>query len=134
MISFSAGWIIVYICCVCIGIIGGTYRPSEHNARFREWVLRVTEPWREEHASLDLEWRTFARKHNTGGNRPYCAYEGWEDELNEDDKAEVYEFPDGDPAAPPDCLSEAHRKAAEEVVEQARVSAGLQYRPGKVPS
>jgi hypothetical protein len=101
---------------------------------FKRWALRVVEPWREEQASLDLVWRTFAQRHNAAGHRPRCMYKGMENDLDPDEKATMYEFPDGDPGAPPDCLNEAIRAANEEVVEQARVSAGLKYVPGKVPN
>ncbi len=40
--------------------------------RFKNWLLRLTEPWREEEAALDLEWEVFAKKHNAAGHRPEC--------------------------------------------------------------
>ena len=46
--------------------------------KIKNWLLRLTEPWREEQASLDLEWRTFAKKHNAAGKRPKCWYPGME--------------------------------------------------------
>ena len=45
---------------------------------FKHWILRVTEPWREERAALDLEWKVFAKKHNAAGHRPECWYPGME--------------------------------------------------------
>ena len=93
--------------------------------RFKEWVVRVTEPWREEHASLDLAWRVFARKHNTAGKRPICAYDGWEKDLDPDEKAAVYEFPNGDPDAPPNCLIKAQEAATKQKVLMRRKTAGL---------
>jgi hypothetical protein len=101
---------------------------------FKRWALKVVEPWREEQASLDLVWRTFAQRHNAAGRRPRCMYEGMENDLDPDEKATVYEFPGGDEAAPPDCLNEAYREAERQRVEQARVRDGLNYRPGKVPN
>ena len=143
MISFSAGWITYYMVCVFIGMLCATYlaRPTEYNARFKMWALRVTEPWREEHASLDLEWRTFAQRHNAGGNRPYCAYDGWEDELYPEQKVELYEFPNGDEGADPDCLrravirgftkKELYKYRKEELEKE--LGEDLSYVPGKVP-
>ena len=46
--------------------------------RIKDRLLRLTEPWREERASLDLEWKVFARKHNAAGKRPECWYPGME--------------------------------------------------------
>ena len=126
MILFSAGWIVVYVCVVCVGIFLGSYRPSEHNARFREWAVRVTEPWREVHASLDLEWRIFAQKHNAAGHRPQCMYKGMEKDLDPKEKANVYEFPGGDPGAPPDCLVKAHDHAVAQKLLITRKIAGLE--------
>jgi hypothetical protein len=75
--------------------------------RFKEWMLKITEPWREERASLMLEWRIFAQKHNAKyPGDIQCAYKGME--LDPMDKAEVYEFPDGDPEAPPNTLIDQH--------------------------
>jgi hypothetical protein len=77
--------------------------------RFKEWVLRVTEPWREERASLMLKARIFAQKHNAAyPGDIQCWYEGME--LDPLDKAEVYEFPNGDPGAHPNCLIDDHEK------------------------
>lgn len=80
--------------------------------QFKWWVVRVTTPWHEEAASLDLAWRVFARKHNTAGKRPICHYDGWEADLDPDEKADVYEFPNGDPGAPPNCLIKAAEATA----------------------
>ena len=76
--------------------------------RFKEWALRMTEPWREERASLMLEWRIFAQAHNAAGKIPKCWYKGIE--LDPHDKAEVYEFPEGDPGAPPDVLHDQQER------------------------
>ena len=46
--------------------------------KMKNWLLRLTEPWREEQAALDLEWRVFAKKHNAAGHRPECWYPGME--------------------------------------------------------
>ena len=46
--------------------------------RFKNWLLRLTEPWREEEAALDLEYRTYAQKHNAAGKRPPYWYPGIE--------------------------------------------------------
>jgi len=46
--------------------------------KLKYWLLRLTEPWREEQASLDLEWKVFAKKHNAPGKRPLCWYSGME--------------------------------------------------------
>ncbi len=98
---------------------------AEIFATFKRWVVKVTEPWREEEASRDLEWRTFAQKHNAAGHRPRCMYEGMERDLNPDEKATVYEFPGGDPAAPPDCLRVAQDHAAQQQVLMKRKAWGL---------
>ena len=45
---------------------------------FKHWLLRLTEPWLEERAALDLEWKVFAKKHNAAGKRPECWYPGME--------------------------------------------------------
>ena len=42
--------------------------------KMKNWLLRLTEPWREEQASLDLEWRLYAQKHNAAGKRPMYWY------------------------------------------------------------
>jgi hypothetical protein len=47
--------------------------------RFKEWALSVTEPWREERASLMLEWRVFAQRHNAKyPGDIQCVYKGME--------------------------------------------------------
>jgi hypothetical protein len=102
------------------------------------WIVWKVEPWFEEQASLDLAWRVFARKHNAGGNRPICAYDGWEAQLDEDEKAMVYEFPGGDPGAPPNCLVEANKRAEVRALEEsdpreAERKRRLNYTPGQVP-
>jgi hypothetical protein len=61
--------------------------------RIKDWLLRLTEPWREEQASLDLEWRLYAQKMNAAGARPQYWYPGCE--LNPTDKLKMYEFPYG---------------------------------------
>ena len=81
--------------------------------KMKNWLLRLTEPWREEQASLDLEWRIFAQKHNAAGKRPLCWYPGMK--LDPLEKVEVYEFPDGDESADPDCLIRAHAEGAEKM-------------------
>ena len=74
--------------------------------RIKNSLLRLTEPWREEAASLDLEWRIFARKNYVGGERPLgfdqCMH------VDENEKAHVYEFPGGDPDAPFDVIQSRH--------------------------
>ncbi len=84
---------------------------SERRAGFKWWMLHRLDPWFEERASLDVAWRVFAQKHNAGGKRPICAYKGWEAELDEDEKAAVYEFPGGDPDALLNCLNEGRGPA-----------------------
>jgi hypothetical protein len=80
--------------------------------RFKEWALRKTEPWLEERASLMLEWRIFAQKHNAQyPGDIQCAYKGME--LDENEKAHVYEFPHGDPDAPPNVLNEVYHKTVD---------------------
>lgn len=74
---------------------------TERFARFKWWAVRVTEPWREEQASLDLEWRLFAQKHNAAGKRPMCAYKGMEKDLDPNEKVELYEFPPGSDSEEP---------------------------------
>ncbi len=93
--------------------------------QFKWWLLWKLEPWYEERASLDLAWRVFARKHNTAGKRPICAYDGWEKDLDPDEKADVYEFPNGDPDAPPNVLRDAEYAALKQKV-LARKTAGLE--------
>ena len=48
--------------------------------KIKNWLLRLTEPWREEQAALDLEWKVFAQKHNAAGKRPECWYPGMEED------------------------------------------------------
>ena len=81
--------------------------------KMKNWLLRLTEPWREEQAALDLEWEVFARKHNAAGKRPMCYYSGME--LDPLEKVKVYEFPNGDEFADPDCLIRAHAAGAEKM-------------------
>jgi hypothetical protein len=71
-----------------------------------------------------LEWRVFAQKHNAKyPGDIQCWYEGMK--LDPMDKAEVYEFPGGDPGADPDLLiNEEHRVAARRPKHQATASAG----------
>ena len=83
--------------------------------RFKNWLIRITDVWREERASLDLEWRIFAQAHNAAGKRPMCWYPGMDEEkgleLDPKGKVEMYEFPLGpdskDQPIDPDCLSKA---------------------------
>jgi hypothetical protein len=80
--------------------------------RFKEWALRKTEPWLEERASLMLEWRIFAQKHNAlYPGDIQCVYKGIE--LGENDKAHVYEFPGGDPDCPPDTLRDTYNNTVD---------------------
>ena len=51
--------------------------------KIKNWLLRLTEPWREEQAALDLEWKVFARKYNAAGKRPECWYPGMEEDGRE---------------------------------------------------
>ncbi len=78
-------------------IVWGFYyliNPNTHRA-FKWWAVRVTEPWREVFASLDLEWRIFAQRHNAAGKRPRCWYEGMP--LDPMDKVELYDECEVDP-------------------------------------
>ncbi len=104
-ISFSVGWCIYYGVCIVFGALMGVL--SINRTQIKWWLVWKMEPWYEERASLDLAWRVFARKHNTSGARPICSYRGWEKDLDPDEKAAVYEFPNGDPSALPNCLQEA---------------------------
>ena len=121
----GVGMWIFYVACGVLGLLLGLYGTKESFTRFKWWLLWRLEPWYEERASLDLAWRVFARKHNTSGKRPICAYKGWEADLDPKEKAAVYEFPDGDPSAPPDCLTKAHDHAVELKVLMARKAAGI---------
>ena len=76
--------------------------------RFQHWVLRKTEPWREERASLDLEWRIFAQKHNAAGKRPMCWYPGME--LDPMEKVEMLDL--DEPPIDPDYLRNVLSKDA----------------------
>lgn len=51
--------------------------------KMKSRLLRLTEPWREERAALDLEWEVFAKKHNAAGKRPECWHPGMEPNLDE---------------------------------------------------
>ncbi len=73
------------------------------------WLVWKLEPWYEERASLDLAWRTYARKHNLAGKRPICAYRGWEKDLDPMDKLEFYD----EHEVEPECLQKALRKQYE---------------------
>lgn len=87
--------------------------------RFKNWALRVTEPWREERAANDLAWRIFAQRHNAAGKRPLRWYPGMEEdgwELDPKEKVEMYEFPLGpdskDQPIDPDYLVKIRTKEA----------------------
>ncbi len=91
---------------------------------FKVWAVRATEAWREEHASLDLEWRVFAQRHNAAGKRPMCAYKGMENDPNR--KLEMYEFPYGpdsqhDPIDP-DHLRKVQWAAAKERDKRSQIT------------
>jgi hypothetical protein len=96
----------------------------ESRRNFKLWAVRATEAWREEHASLDLEWRVFAQKHNAAGHRPMCAYKGMADDP--DRKLEMYEFPYGPDSKarpiPPDSLRRAAWDAAKETNKRSQVT------------
>ena len=83
--------------------------------RFKNWALRVTEPWREERAAYMLQWRIFAQANNVSSKWPPCKVT-----LHENEKAMVYEFPNGDPNAQPDCLVVAHLHAEAERIRMER--------------
>lgn len=83
--------------------------------RIKDWLIRLTEPWREEGASLDLAWRIYAQKHNACGERPQCWYPGMDEEkgleLNPMDKVCMYEFPPGarqEPIDPDFLINDVH--------------------------
>ena len=90
--------------------------------RIKDWLLRLTEPWREERAALDLEWRIYAQKHNVSGKRPPCWYPGMEEEkgleLDPEGKVDLYEFPYGpdskDQPIDPDLLRQEQLDAAKD--------------------
>ncbi len=71
-------------------------------AMILEWAGRELEI----RASLDLEWRVFAQKHNAAGKRPLCYYPGME--LDPMEKVTLWD----EEETHPDCLIEAHRAAA----------------------
>jgi hypothetical protein len=74
--------------------------------RFKEWALRMTEPWLEERASLMLEWRVFAQKHNAKyPGDIQCVYKGME--LNPMDKMHVQD----DHEVKPDYLWDTYNDA-----------------------
>ena len=122
----SIGVWVYYGCCALVGCLIAYFTSANRRAAFKWWVVRVTTPWHEEAASLDLAWRVFARKHNTAGKRPICSYDGWEADLDPDEKADVYEFPNGDPDALPNCLIEAEIAARKQKVLMHRKTAGLE--------
>ena len=64
--------------------------------KMKNWLLRLTEPWREEQASLDLEWEVFAKKHNAAGHRP----EAWTSGSMELDPMEKVHFVDAHEVSP----------------------------------
>ena len=74
--------------------------------RIKDWILRVTEPWREERAAQDIAWRIYTQKHNAAGKRPQCWYPGMEEEkgleLDPKGKVTMYEFPPGAQQEPVD--------------------------------
>jgi hypothetical protein len=107
------------------GSLLGWYGNRDSFTRLKWWIVWKVTPWFEEKASLDLEWRTYAQKHNAAGKRPRCVYEGMENDLDPDEKVEVYEFPGGDPDAPPDCLIEAQARATKQKGLMRRKTAGL---------
>ncbi len=49
---------------------------------FMEKLLVFVEPYREERASLDLEWRLYAQKMNLAGARPSYWYPGMDMKLD----------------------------------------------------
>ena len=63
----------------------------------KDWLLDLTEPWREERASLDLEWRVFAQRHNAAGKRPMCMYEGMEEDLDPMEKVHLQDEEETEP-------------------------------------
>ena len=80
--------------------------------RIKSSLLRLTEPWREEAASLDLEWRVFAQKHYIAFERPRGFHQDMQ--LDENEKAHVYEFPGGDLDAPVDVIQSRHEERHED--------------------
>jgi hypothetical protein len=73
----------------------------------KDWLVRLTEPWREEKAALDLEWRLYAQKMNAAGARPQFWYPGME--LDPEDKVELQDECETDP----NCLRDAINKATD---------------------
>jgi hypothetical protein len=61
--------------------------------RLKEWAVRATEPWREEMASLDLEWRIFAQAHNL----PYKRVRSRGMTLDSMDRLTLYDEKEVDP-------------------------------------
>jgi hypothetical protein len=79
----------------------------------------LTEPWREEQASLDLEWRVFAQKHNAAGKRPKCYYTGMEaDELDQTERVTLVDAKETDPNCLIDAL--AHDRDEQKIIERKR--------------
>jgi hypothetical protein len=81
--------------------------------KIKNWLLRLTEPWREEQAALDLEWKVFAKKHNAAGHRPQCWHPGMEPDPME--KVALVDAREVDPNYLRDQFAEAHAEQAEEV-------------------
>ncbi len=90
------------------------------------WIVWKLEPWYEERASLALEWRIFAQKHNAAGHRPQCAYRGMEKDFKPTDKLVLYEFPYGPDSKhepiDPAYLQKAHWDAAKETDKRSQVT------------
>ena len=87
--------------------------------QFKWWVVRVTEPWREEKAALDLEWKAYAQKKNAAGERPRFWYPGVE--LDPMGKVELMDL--DTPPLDPDYLIKMQTRGVEFEKELAKKDA-----------
>lgn len=62
---------------------------------FKDWVLRLVEPWREEQAALDLEWEKHVQQYHTAGLRPWLWKPG--DRLDPEAKLDMPDEREVDP-------------------------------------
>ena len=76
--------------------------------QLKYWLLRLTEPWREERASLELEWRIYAQKNNAAGHRPAFWYPGMK--LDPMEKVHLADSNEVDPNYLRDQFADAHQK------------------------
>ena len=96
----------------------------------KNWILDQTEPWREERASLEEEWRVFAQRHNAAGRRPPFWFPGMEDDVWELDPMEKVVLVDAK-ETDPNCLLDSFAKMREEQKEMNRKTHGLAHDKNK---